>query len=116
MFRDLWKELRRLIEALMGKRSFGVWKESISKFTDDAIHEVIDKDGSTYQGGMCTVEYTPGIDVSARIKLVFKSPSGQLGQVEAKRTFPERTFLSETLEYFAEERIIEFPIEAPEEK
>lgn len=113
MFLEIIAELKRLLEALMGRWSLSVWMETVKAFTDQTIQEAVEQDGLIYQHGTCTVEYTPGSDISAHIQLVFEEPTGTLTQIEAKRTFPEKRFLSETRKDLARRSPLSLPVEEP---
>lgn len=111
MFREIITELRRLFEALMGKWSLPVWMDTVQVFADKTIQEAAERDGLIYQHGTCTVEYTPGSDILAHVQLVFEEPTGMLTQMEAKRSFSEKRFLSATLKDLAQRTPLDFPIE-----
>lgn len=115
MFLEIIAELKRLFEALMGKWSLPVWMDTVKVFTDQTIQEAAEQDGLIYQHGTCFVEYTPGNDISAHIQLVFEEPTGTFTQIEAKRTFPEKRFLSETRKDLAQRSPLSFSVEKPKE-
>lgn len=113
MIRELIKELQRFFEALMGRISLSAWMDTVHKFTDETILNAEEKEGLLYQHGTCNVKYVKGNDISAEIQLIFKDQAGKVFIMEAKRTFPEKRFLSESLRYMAQQKQISIPINSP---
>lgn len=109
MFRALWLEIKRFLEALFGKISFDAWINSIMEFAQETIKEK-EKSEKVYENGFCIVSYTPGQDILAKIQLLFDCPDGSREEVTAERSFPEEKFLSESLDYMRERGKIEIPV------
>ena len=113
MIHGILHELKRLLEALLGRWSLEAFKDTIRYFTDEAIRTTEESESSSFQSGNCTVVYHPNSTISAKIILLFLKEDGQIEQFEAQREFSKKRFLSETLANLRMQQEIVFPIERP---
>ena len=111
MFSGLLHEIRRLMEALLGKWSLVAFKTSVEEAAEEMIRQTEAESGMKYRQGKTVVKYFPDIEISADILLIFSTPDGKLEEISAHRTFPKRRFISEAISQLSEESEIIFPIE-----
>ncbi len=110
MISSFIKEFKRLLEALMGKWSLHAWREMMQSAANEMILDECKKNGSRYKNGKCVLSILSTTELSANIQLWFEIPDGRVSQLEARRTYPKKKFLSEVLAQLENQGDIEFAL------
>lgn len=116
MLYSFWLDIKRLIEALLGKWSLNVWMESVQGVSNTIVREAIQENALFFINGKCIATYDPPKEINAQIELYFQNANGEKEIIHLQRKFPPKRFCSEALSKFVAEQVIEFPISFLEEE